>query len=428
MPTALSQLVDFGTGRIRQHTLRRIFIPLIVVAYLGSLMLAIQLFPGPFDWRTRSRSKLVRLPRASRLIYRSRAMADVPNLQRYCAQDRDEVFDLFREALGAEGSARTIAQFRWKYETNPFTPAEGPAIDLIRIGPKLVSLLAGFSIPMWMGGTECAGEGRGTWIVHPDYRGRNLWKQVNDLISGGAPVQFGWTRLPPRVSMNIEYVSDALRPMLRILDAGTLIGRFTNSRILTAMGSSAGAATHSVLTRLAGHHDPVGAVVRLPAFDNRVDELWQRARRTELAMTVRNHRYLNWRYCARPDAQYLLYGFERGDELAGFLVARAFTYLGVRWGYLVDFLAPENSTEVLRALVGQAIEDFRNDRTAAVSCFVNDSAARRALLRYGFLPVPQRRPIRFVRLIPNRRPDLIKFRDAKRWYLTMGDGDLELAP
>ena len=89
-------------------------------------------------------------------------MADVPNLQRYCAQDRDEVFDLFREALGAEGSARTIAQFRWKYETNPFTPAEGPAIDLIRIGPKLVSLLAGFSIPMWMGGTECAGEGRGT--------------------------------------------------------------------------------------------------------------------------------------------------------------------------------------------------------------------------------------------------------------------------
>jgi hypothetical protein len=64
---------------------------------------------------------------------------------------------------------------------------------------------------------------------------------------------------------------------------------------------------------------------------------------------VRNHRDLNWRYCARPGAPYLLYSFERGDELAGFLLARAVTYLGVRWDYLGDFLAPENSTEVLRA-------------------------------------------------------------------------------
>jgi hypothetical protein len=355
-------------------------------------------------------------------------MVDLPTLHRYRAGDREEVLDFFREVLGPEVSARAIAQFPWKYETNPFTPAEGPAIDLIRIGPKLVSLLAGFSIPMWMGGTECAGEGRGTWIVHADYRGRNLWKQVNGLISDGAPVQFGWTRLPPRVSMNLEYLSDPLRPMLRILDAGALLGRFTNSRILAAVGSSASAATHAVCARVAGRDDQLSAVVRLEAFDDRVDELWKRARRTELAMVVRNHRYLNWRYCARPDAQYLLYGFERGDELAGFLVARAVTYLGVRWGYLVDFLAPQDSHGVLRALVGQALADFRSSRTAAVSCFVTDPLARRALLRSGFLPVPQRRPVRFVRLIRNRRPDLIRFRDAKRWYLTMGDGDLELAP
>jgi hypothetical protein len=59
MPSAVSHLAAFCTGRIRQHTLRRIFIPLIVAAYFGSLILAIRLFPGPFDWRTRSMSKLL---------------------------------------------------------------------------------------------------------------------------------------------------------------------------------------------------------------------------------------------------------------------------------------------------------------------------------------------------------------------------------
>jgi len=59
MSTAVSHLIDFCTGRLEQRTLRRIFIPLIAASYFGSLILAIWLFPGPFDWRTRSMSKLL---------------------------------------------------------------------------------------------------------------------------------------------------------------------------------------------------------------------------------------------------------------------------------------------------------------------------------------------------------------------------------
>jgi hypothetical protein len=55
----VSHLIDFCSGRLKQRTLGRVFIPLIVASYFGSLMLAIRLFPGPFDWRTRSMSKLL---------------------------------------------------------------------------------------------------------------------------------------------------------------------------------------------------------------------------------------------------------------------------------------------------------------------------------------------------------------------------------
>ena len=54
MTTAISHLTDFCSGRLKQRTLLAIFIPLILASYFRSLTLAIWMFPGPFDWRTRS--------------------------------------------------------------------------------------------------------------------------------------------------------------------------------------------------------------------------------------------------------------------------------------------------------------------------------------------------------------------------------------
>jgi hypothetical protein len=59
MSSGLSQMTDFCSGRLKQRTALWIFIPLILVSYFGSLTFAIWMFPGPFDWRTRSMSKLL---------------------------------------------------------------------------------------------------------------------------------------------------------------------------------------------------------------------------------------------------------------------------------------------------------------------------------------------------------------------------------
>jgi hypothetical protein len=59
MPTAISHLIDFSSGRLKQQTLLRVFFPLILASYFGSLTFAIRMFSGPFDWRTKSMSKLL---------------------------------------------------------------------------------------------------------------------------------------------------------------------------------------------------------------------------------------------------------------------------------------------------------------------------------------------------------------------------------
>jgi hypothetical protein len=51
---------DFFCGKVKQRTLL-VLIPLIFVAYFGTLTFAVRTVPGPFDWRYKSISKLLYL-------------------------------------------------------------------------------------------------------------------------------------------------------------------------------------------------------------------------------------------------------------------------------------------------------------------------------------------------------------------------------
>ena len=352
-------------------------------------------------------------------------MNDAPVIHQYHTSDRAELFDFIREAYSPADSARLLTQWVWKYESSPATIADDFDITFIRIGRKMVGLSSAFRLRMWMGGIECPGEGRGTFITHPDYRGRNLWRNIGNLKRPFTPVQFGWSRLPPRVGERLGRLSDPVRPLIRIFDVGPFFEYFARSRFLGSIGTAASTAVRVASSPLRRAR---GGVVRLDSFDDRADRFWERSRRPDLAMLIRDHRYLNWRFCQRPDATYNLYGIERGSELEGFLVARATTYRGMRWGYLVDFLAPENDREVLPSLIDAALDEFRRVGVAAVSCVATDPAVRRILFRAGFFPAPQRKPIHFMRRTQRTRADLAKFMAIQCWYLTMGDGDLELAP
>lgn len=351
-------------------------------------------------------------------------MDEPPVVNIYRASDRTELFDFLREVYPPDDSARLIAQWVWRYEQCPFVLPDDLDVMVLRIGNRMVGLSAAFRLRMWMGGIECAGEGRGAFIVHPDYRGRNLWLNVK-VQHAFAPVQFGWSRLPPSVTGRLKRPSDPVRPLVRILNPGPLLEYFSHSPLLASIGTAVSTTfrvTSSPLRRARGD------VVRLKAFDYRADRLWERARRPDRAMIIRDHQYLNWRYSQRPDATYSMYGVERGLELAGFLVARTTTYRGTRWGYLIDFLTPENERGVLSSLVDAALDEFRRSGVAAVGCYATDPTVRAALFRAGFFPAPQRDPIRFVRRMQGTRKDLAKFTALKSWYLTAGDGDLELHP
>ena len=125
-----------------------------------------------------------------------------------------------------------------------------------------------------------------------------------------------------------------------------------------------------------------------------------------------------------PDSRGIVSACKRNGF--AFLVARVGTHRNMRWGYLVDFLVPENSNDVLSSLIGEALDDFGRNGVAAVTCYATDPGARRALLRHGFFPSPGRKPIHFNHFVEGSRTDLQKFSALDSWYLTMVDGEFEM--
>jgi hypothetical protein len=347
-------------------------------------------------------------------------MDETPVLHQYCADDREELFAFLREVYPPEISARLLGQWQWKFEDNPFNSPQRSATDIIRVGGKLVGLMAGFRLKLSMGGIDCFAENRGAWIVHPDYRGRDLWRRMMVLPDLDTPIRLGWSRLPRRVQKRIQWLCDTVRPLVRVLNLGALAAHFTHLPSLAAMGAAAARAAGAPLRPRSD-----ASTIRLDAFDDRVDALWERARPRGQAIVIRDHRYLNWRYCQRPGVTYLRFGLERAAQLDGFLVARVTTRNGIRWGYLIDFMTADPSRD-LAPLVRAALNEFRRHEVAAVSGYATDEAVRAALFRLGFFPVVQRKPIHFVRFFHRGRPELAKFTPISSWYLTMGDGDLEM--
>jgi hypothetical protein len=117
----------------------------------------------------------------------------------------------------------------------------------------------------------------------------------------------------------------------------------------------------------------------------------------------------------------------RGSDLVGYLVLRVAEQAGVRWGYLVDFLVQHKSAALLALLIDAGIERLRHEGVAAVSCRATMPPYRQTIRSRGFYPFPWGPQTYFYMRVELPDPDLQVFRDARQWFITMGDGDLEMA-
>jgi Acetyltransferase (GNAT) domain len=351
-------------------------------------------------------------------------------VRRYRRDDRAAVFDLLRVAYSTDDSERLVRQWDWKYDANPFNREADPYVLLLQDGDELIGMLGGLPLRVVVGGREHWLSHSCDWVLHPRHRDRGVARRLPLQHRADLQLHFSWTNelsyRRSRAFSNTRF--ERLTPLVKPLDAGYALQQVSRLGVVHYVAALLARGGRTLLRhRQAATATPGVTVGEIDSFDQRFDALWQRVRGDHLVAIVRDQRYLTWRFVRRPDARYTILAATRAGEVSGYLVLRLTDRGGVQRGYLVDFLVEGRSLPTFSLLVEHAVERLRGEGAKAVSCRVISAPYRRRLYRHGFWPMPwgPRGYMRVDCLLPD--PDVQDFRHPKRWFATMGDGDLEMA-
>lgn len=351
-------------------------------------------------------------------------------IDRYRRDDRDAVFAFLCAAHSQDDSARLIRQWDWKYDANPCTPGGEPYVLLVRVGTEIAGMLGSLPLRVVIDGREHWASHSCEWAIAPAYRNQHLARRLTEQHRRDRSLRFAWQN-------ELSHRRSQIRPDTGTMRLNPLIKPLVfGQALLEATGSDALARAARFL------HRPGGASPRLPprcqalpevavhevhTFDERFDALWQRVADDYRVAVVRDSRYLTWRFLQRPDAQYTILAATRGAEVVGYLVLRSATAQAVRRGYLVDFLVQDRSAPLFASLLEHGITHLRETGATAISCRATLPPYRRVLYRHAFVPW-RWGPRSYLRVNVNL-PDPARevFCHPQHWFITMGDGDLEMS-
>lgn len=154
-------------------------------------------------------------------------------------------------------------------------------------------------------------------------------------------------------------------------------------------------------------------------FDSAVDELWSSLVENSKVSVIKNSAYLNWRYGKRSGywlRRLVAYRDKRLEGLVIFCVVRSRND-----GSVLELMARDNNTEIMKALLLQALAELRTKRIAHVrASFPTESRQTTVLKELGFKSWGRFYfvPVLIVASL-SKEPSLAL--DMKNWDFSLGD-------
>lgn len=325
----------------------------------------------------------------------------------YQPGDESQILELFRRVFGKE---RSLAHWRWKFRDNP----EGPQVCLaVTDAGEIVGQYAGIPVRVAVDGKPYIFSQAVDSMVDPHYR-RGLKKPgVFASVFNEFAKEFGGDG---RVTILWGYTTpEALRIGQRLLGYVALHQVVKLVRSVEAPSHLTPWQQMAELFRRT--RCPIRQVSR---FDARADRLWERCRAELRVATVRDARYLNWRYADCPDVKYqlLVAGGTMGIPALGIAVLRL-GWLDRPVACLVDWLVPSWAKAVADQLLGRSFEEARLAGLKELHAwFPRSSPWHQYLIERGFHAV-EAACMTVRQFTPAVPLDLLN----ATWYYTMGDSD-----
>jgi hypothetical protein len=348
-------------------------------------------------------------------------------LRRGTADELSTVADLSDAVYGVH---RTTDSVRWLYQQNP---AGACAFWLAeeRATRRVVALRPVFPWRLAVRGREVRSAQAGDAMTHPDYRGHGLFSGLvraawSELYEAGVPFGFSFSNpgslsvyrkifvgFGPRVGTHVVL---QFRRMVFPLSLRLARERFPAPAVLLNGLDRAYRAFHRHRWARAGHL----SAFPIDRFDSEFDNLWERLSQRFGVLTVRDSRYLNWRFIDSPSGRYRVIGLRSHGTLAGYV---AFEIDGHGTGSIADlFGAPE--PEIIAALLSLSLSAMLAERCVRASLWTASQSHLFALVKkFGFIPRDDAFPMAVH--VFHDGPDADAALDGREWLAWFGDRDVE---
>ena len=340
--------------------------------------------------------------------------------------------DVARLSHAVYGVNRSLDSIRWLYEKNPsgacqFWLAQDSRTD------DVVALRPIFPWRVHVAGRDVLAAQAGDAMTHPAHRGRGLFTSL---------VETAWADLQRRqVPFGFSFSNPGSLSVYRKITVGTgpragthVVLRFR--RMVYPLSLELVRARLTVPQVLVSNLDLVYrttcrwrwapsrhlSVFPITRFDDEFDGLWSRTADRFGVLTVRDCRYLNWRFVDSPSGRYQVIGLRKHGTLSGYVACETDGHGG---GSIADLFGSPDP-DVVTGLLAAALTAMLRAGCVKVSLWTPEQSPLFPVIRkFGFMPRGDSFPMAVHVYHDGEAADAAL--DGTKWLAWFGDRDVEAA-
>jgi GNAT superfamily N-acetyltransferase len=344
-------------------------------------------------------------------------------MRKYEEGDEVGIVSLFKKTPFNE---TTLEYWNWQYKQNPSGFFRN--IWLMLDNGEVVGHYAIIPQRMVIRGKQYLGAQSLATATHPDYRRRGIFKTLaektyedarlqNILLIYGFAVEASYYGFIERLGWQDFFL---IKHLVKVLDVDAFFKGKSNIQKLAYKMYSCARNWFKKEERAIEYTFNIEETKR---YNKGYDVFWRKVLNNFDVITVRDSKYLNWRYVDRPHRSYFNFICKNQDgEILGYLVLTILEKNRV--GYVVDLLTIDNEN-VVNDLTKKAVEFLRNRNATAITChFPKHSPYYPTFKRNGFIDIGARGfADRFIAKVnmENSVTSWIKEAKSLKWFITYGD-------
>lgn len=325
--------------------------------------------------------------------------------------------------------------FTWKYVGNPFRIDRIPII-VAEHGNRLVGARSCVATRMMIGGKIVSALQPCDTMVHPEFKGRGVFTQMNEF----AIKEFQGTdykifyNFPNKKSFrgNLKCGWQTINKIgwyWQMLDPEKVVNTVFDKYAFRKVGG--------ILSAVFWHK------LRLPEFREQnitiesVNDLnvlerifyeWERAGNDRIC-TVRDKTYLNWRFRAHPEKEYLFIVAQVGTGSRGYFVLNTERFMSMNRGTISDYLVTGDNPNIFESLLTYSLNLFQKRNCDVVDTWVfTQRWAEEIVKKHGFMSsqsifIKRWFSNEYLVARPIDRESFSHHLSHMEWYITPSDAD-----